>query len=193
VGTDRNRRRDIVAAARAEFDRHGLVGARVQRIADQAGVNKQLIFYYLHSKLGLYRDVIRSSLSELDAATQDDGGPQVTKRLRHQVLALFRCLSERPHIARLLVSDSVADPDSEQLIETTLSELTDRLVRIVTDGQRLGYFRDDCDADTTARHAVGLVLGHLILERAVPGDPLETSGAAVPDRICRVLLRSLEW
>jgi TetR/AcrR family transcriptional regulator len=40
----------ILAAARAEFVTHGLAGARVDRIAAHAGVNKNLIYHYLGSK-----------------------------------------------------------------------------------------------------------------------------------------------
>ncbi len=44
----------IVVAARDEFARRGLAGARVEQIARRAGVNKQLLFYYYHSKRGLF-------------------------------------------------------------------------------------------------------------------------------------------
>ena len=40
----------ILAAAREEFSRYGLAGARVDRIADAAGLNKRLIYYYFTSK-----------------------------------------------------------------------------------------------------------------------------------------------
>ena len=36
----------ILAAARDEFAEHGLGGARVDRIAERAGLNKRLIYYY---------------------------------------------------------------------------------------------------------------------------------------------------
>ena len=36
----------ILAAARDEFAEYGLGGARVDRIAERAGLNKRLIYYY---------------------------------------------------------------------------------------------------------------------------------------------------
>src|SRR5207249_1430128 len=48
----------IVVAARDEFARRGLAGARVEQIARRAGVNKQLLFYYYHSKLGLFQALL---------------------------------------------------------------------------------------------------------------------------------------
>ncbi|PPK64449.1 helix-turn-helix domain-containing protein [Actinokineospora auranticolor] len=45
----------ILAAAAAEFAAHGFAGARTSAIAERAGVNQQLIWYYFDSKDGLYR------------------------------------------------------------------------------------------------------------------------------------------
>jgi AcrR family transcriptional regulator len=42
------------------FAAKGYAGARVQEIADRAGVNKQLINYYFDSKEGLYRELQRT-------------------------------------------------------------------------------------------------------------------------------------
>jgi AcrR family transcriptional regulator len=45
----------LLDAARAEFALKGMAGARVNAIAERAGVNKQLISYYFGGKEGLYR------------------------------------------------------------------------------------------------------------------------------------------
>jgi TetR/AcrR family transcriptional regulator len=47
-------RRLILAAAAEEFSRHGYEGARVARIADAAGIGRQLITYHFGGKKGLY-------------------------------------------------------------------------------------------------------------------------------------------
>jgi TetR/AcrR family transcriptional regulator len=49
----------IIDAARAEFAAHGKAGARVDRIAQLAGVNKAMIYYHFQSKDNLYMEVIR--------------------------------------------------------------------------------------------------------------------------------------
>jgi TetR/AcrR family transcriptional regulator len=54
--TDAERsRRLLLDAALEEFAAKGFAGARVQHIADRAGVNKQLITYHFGGKEGLYR------------------------------------------------------------------------------------------------------------------------------------------
>ncbi len=51
-------RRLLLDAARAEFAAKGLMGARVDAIARQAGLNKQLVYHYFGSKEELYRAVL---------------------------------------------------------------------------------------------------------------------------------------
>ena len=48
----------ILAAAEAEFAAKGLAGARVDVIAEQAGANKRMLYYYFGSKDDLYLAVL---------------------------------------------------------------------------------------------------------------------------------------
>ena len=50
----------IFQQALKEFSKNGYAGARVDRIAKRARVNKQLIYYYFESKENLFRVVIES-------------------------------------------------------------------------------------------------------------------------------------
>lgn len=69
---ERTKRR-LLEAAFDEFSAHGYAGARVGRIAEAAGVNKQLISYYFGGKEGLYRAMRQSWLD----AEKANAGPQV--------------------------------------------------------------------------------------------------------------------
>ncbi|QKV93116.1 TetR/AcrR family transcriptional regulator [Streptomyces sp. NA02950] len=55
-------RRLLLEAAMDEFAEKGYAGARVQDIADRAGVNKQLINYHFGGKEGLYEELGRQWL-----------------------------------------------------------------------------------------------------------------------------------
>ncbi len=50
----------IMRAAIEEFGLHGYAGARVDRIARGAGINKAMIYYHYSSKENLYREVIKA-------------------------------------------------------------------------------------------------------------------------------------
>jgi AcrR family transcriptional regulator len=51
----------IIQAARKEFIETGLSGARMQHIAERAGVNKALLHYYFRSKEKLYEAALRDA------------------------------------------------------------------------------------------------------------------------------------
>ena len=51
----------ILNAARDEFAEHGLGGARVDRIAERAGLNKRLIYYYFEDKEKLFQAVLEQA------------------------------------------------------------------------------------------------------------------------------------
>src|SRR5215475_10546478 len=51
-------RQKLLTAARREFAASGLAGARVDEIADRAGVNKQLVYHYFGDKDALYLAVL---------------------------------------------------------------------------------------------------------------------------------------
>lgn len=55
----------ILAAAKAEFARAGLGGARVDRIAALAGANKRMLYYYFESKDGLFRAVLEAAYEHI--------------------------------------------------------------------------------------------------------------------------------
>jgi TetR/AcrR family transcriptional regulator len=63
--SDRDRATEdrILAGAHAVFLRHGTAGARMQDIADEAGVNKALLHYYFRSKDRLAEEVFRRTFA----------------------------------------------------------------------------------------------------------------------------------
>lgn len=57
------KRDQILRAAESEFERYGYGGARMQRIADTAGVPKANVHYYFANKLDLYEAVLSNVVS----------------------------------------------------------------------------------------------------------------------------------
>jgi TetR/AcrR family transcriptional regulator len=60
--------RRICAAAERAFAEQGLAGARTDEIAQAAGVNKALLYYYFHSKDELYAAVLEGLFLQQQAA-----------------------------------------------------------------------------------------------------------------------------
>lgn len=55
----------ILEAARQVFENKGMVGARMQEIADQAKINKSLLHYYYRSKQKLFEAVFKTAFHKL--------------------------------------------------------------------------------------------------------------------------------
>ena len=56
----------ILGAARSLFAEKGFEGASTQEIADRAGVNKRLVFYYFKSKEDLYLAALEDFFQKLE-------------------------------------------------------------------------------------------------------------------------------
>jgi len=61
----------ILAAARDEFARYGLGGARVDRIAEAAGTNKRMLYYHVGNKQSLYLTVLEAAYADIRAAERE--------------------------------------------------------------------------------------------------------------------------
>ena len=89
-------RRRVLDAAAAEFAERGIAGARVDRIADSAGVNKSQMYSYFGSKDGLFDAVLRDQLAGiLDAV------PFTVDDLPGYAARLYDSYVESPELLRL--------------------------------------------------------------------------------------------
>src|SRR5438309_4968552 len=57
-------RRRILEAAFKEFAAKGFAGARVDRIALRAAINKRMLYHYFGDKEGLFREVLRNKMAQ---------------------------------------------------------------------------------------------------------------------------------
>lgn len=140
----------ILAAATAEFADSGLGGARVDKIAERAGVNKRLIYYYFENKEALFLSVLEKTYADIREAEKElhlqDVDPATAIRrlveftwnyyLKHpEFLALLN--SENLHRARHLKTSARIQEMNSPLI-ALLGELLER-------GRQQGVFRGGVD------------------------------------------------
>lgn len=97
--TERTRRL-LLDAAVEEFAARGRAGARVDRIAATAGVNKERIYQYFGCKDALFDAVVLAELDRLAEAVPLDA--ETPEGLVEYAGAVFDHYQERPHLARLL-------------------------------------------------------------------------------------------
>ncbi len=140
----------ILAAARDEFAEHGLGGARMERIAERASLNKRLIYYYFEDKEALFGAVLEQAYRDIRGAEQalhllDLPPADALRRLveftwnyylaHPEFLTLLN--SANLHKARHLVASTRARELNSPLVET--------LGQILERGRREGQFRGGVD------------------------------------------------
>lgn len=174
-----NRALRIVHAAREEFSKRGFAGARVERIAQAAEVNKQLLFYYYHSKRGLFQAVVRSGVTELEAALTaiPTSTGQPLERLHEALAALFEFLTAHPDLVTLI-------SHADRMDAAPFAPAIRRLVVMLAEGQGLGQVRGDLDPHLAAAQAVVLMVAYLRLESliAASAPPLGADESTLRER-----------
>jgi TetR/AcrR family transcriptional regulator len=110
----------ILAAAAAEFSARGYAGARVDRIARRARVNKAMLYYHFHSKQDLYRAMLRQTFAmagqHLAAIAAQDGHP--ADKLDRVIAALAGFITSHAHFPAIMlreVAEGGAHLDRETL------------------------------------------------------------------------------
>jgi len=98
----------ILEAAQEEFALHGLKGARMQAIADRAGLPKANIHYYFKNKDSLYLAVLNNIMSSWndffnDVTIKDDPAAALDTFIRQKVRLSF----EQPTASRLFANEII--------------------------------------------------------------------------------------
>ena len=99
----------ILAAATEEFARHGLGGARVDRIAESAGINKRMLYYYFGNKEALFLAVLESEYRRIREAERALNLEQTdpVEGIRRLVKFTWDYYLERPQFITLLNSENL--------------------------------------------------------------------------------------
>ncbi len=134
----------ILAAALAEFAGRGFAGARVDRIADAARLNKAMLYYHFGSKQRLYRATLQHLFGklagELEAVAASPA--PAADRLAAFIETFIRLGLSEPRVAPVMLREvaegaSHLDRDTVALVVRIARSMT----LIVSDGQRTGDFR----------------------------------------------------
>lgn len=103
----------ILTAARATFLQHGTSGARMQEIADEAGVNKALLHYYFRSKERLAEEVFRREARRLlpGVIRLFASEMPLEQKVRRIVDLYFEVLDDAPALPAYLLAEMHYHPD----------------------------------------------------------------------------------
>ena len=110
----------ILDAAHKVFVRRGTAGARMQEIADEAGVNKALLHYYFRSKNRLaeaiFQRVARGIFGRVVDLARSD--LELEEKVRRIIGVYLEQLSRTPYAPAYVIGEMNHDPDrGRQMVE----------------------------------------------------------------------------
>lgn len=87
----------ILDAAKKVFEVKGFSGARMQEIADEAGISKASLHYYFRNKENLFERIFEETMADfmLLVSTWDDDGPDWETKLRQFTREFFTFLKTK--------------------------------------------------------------------------------------------------
>lgn len=102
----------ILEAAKNVFVAKGMEGARMQEIADEAGINKALLHYYFRSKERLFEaifsGIIKMAFPKVMGILQSDAG--IVTKIEQVIDAYIDLLIKHPFIPGFVMKELNRDP-----------------------------------------------------------------------------------
>ena len=110
---EKNTEEKILEAAKSAFMKHGLYGAKMQDIANEAGINKALLHYYFRNKEKLFDEVFEGALSKYfeQMLVFSDTSIPVIERLFIYVDNIIDFFSEYPQMSMFIIKEISINPE----------------------------------------------------------------------------------
>ena len=146
------RRQGILAAALKEFSARGFAAARLDDVADAAGIAKGTIYLYFRDKEALFQDLIRSEMSPVVATFETALAVDLPLRaVAERAVELFVreiYLTSRKDIIRLIISEG---PRFPQLADFYYREVLSRIIAAVRELLARALERGELRSDAIIR------------------------------------------
>lgn len=115
----------LLAAARVEFAAHGIAGARVDRIAERAGVNKERIYGHFGSKEKLFDAVMNEALDEIVEMVS-----QVIDDVGEYVGRMYDYHAAHPELLRLILWEALHYGDGREFDDARQAHYRTKLEKL---------------------------------------------------------------
>jgi AcrR family transcriptional regulator len=155
----------IVDAATGEFARHGIAGARIDRVVETARTNKAQLYAYFGSKEGLFDAIFFGSLERITTVVPIDATD-----LADWAVRLYDEYLRRPDLIRLATWARMERRPAGHLVED-VDRLDETKLRAIAEAQAAGLIRDGDPFDLMA----------LVIALSMAWSPVSNVYAATAD------------
>ncbi|MCB2195896.1 MAG: TetR/AcrR family transcriptional regulator [Bacteroidetes bacterium] len=131
-----NTEQKILDAAKDVFQQKGLTGARMQEIADKAGINKALLHYYYRTKDKLFEKVFEIAFSLFIPRVKEMMGSDrpIMEKIAFFVDNYLELLNKHPYIPGFIISELNRNPQIlVNIIEKNIQIKQNRLIELLDD------------------------------------------------------------
>jgi AcrR family transcriptional regulator len=185
----RERRQQIVDAAKAVFAERGYHNASVSDIIGRARIARGTFYLYFESKQQIFEtilaealEVLRSRITRIDV---EPGAPPPLEQLRGNLVRVMDYVLGDPHFSRLLLSHSLSsDPEAAERVQQFYDHVHGMIERSLGHGVDMGLVRP-CNPALVASALLGAARG--IIDRVLRTDPPPAAGAIVDELIAFAL------
>lgn len=176
-------RERILTAAMLEFSARGFDGAKVDRIAARARVNKAMLYYHFDDKAALYREILRgrfeSVATRLAEARSIDDAPR--EQLHRFIRTIAAETAAQPHFPSIWLREMA---EGGRHLDASIAKAIGAIIRVLAaildDGRKAGVFR----AEHPIVVQMSLIAPLLLFAASAPTrekfSPLVAGAAAVP-------------
>jgi TetR/AcrR family transcriptional regulator len=184
-------RNGILQAALVEFASEGLAGARMDAIADSAGVNKALLYYYFTDKEALYGAVLDRFFEKLihRIVTVCNQPGTAGERFLAYARTHFDSIAESPYYAHIFMSELMSasrggSPHLNRIFQRYMHPIGARVLGLIQEGIRSAEFRP-VDANQFLPSSIGSIVHYFLTapvrQKFLPNVDF-TSPAAIRER-----------
>lgn len=113
MGKELETEEQILHAAKLIFQQHGFAGARMQAIADKAGINKSMLHYYFRSKDKLFQKVFQESMSQFfpEIFKVLNSDLELKPKVEKLVETYYGIFEEEPYLPRFVIHEMNQHPE----------------------------------------------------------------------------------
>jgi TetR/AcrR family transcriptional regulator len=135
----------LMWAAKNAFIKYGLEGARMQDIANEAGISKSMLHYYFSSKEKLFEQIFRQAVSDIFSKLREilDSDESVMGKINRLAGEYIDFLLEHPYLPLFVLHESHKDPMAfkNDFLAPHDMTFTNRFVSQITEEVQSGQIR----------------------------------------------------
>jgi len=133
----------ILKAATKEFSEAGFAGARVDEIANSAGVNKATIYYHIGDKQALYAQVVHhlfgNAVGQFNRNITAAQSPE--EQLKAFIQTIAGMVDQHPELAAIMLREQASGGKHfPEIVAQDLAQILGILTKILDDGVRSDIF-----------------------------------------------------